>query len=108
MEPQKTQNTQNVGGALVGLGYVLNLEAGLAGVEQQAEMQGGSGAPSGRSDDSHGQKVSPVLAGIHLRVRRILRWYLPCLLPVQPCQLVDGCRGVRAGRSRLMIKPASI
>ena len=34
----------------------------------------------GAANDSFGQEVNPVLAGIHLRVLRVLRFHFPCLL----------------------------
>ena len=43
----------------------------------------------GAANDSFGQKISPVRAGLHLRVLRVLRFHFPCLLPPQPCQFVD-------------------
>jgi hypothetical protein len=43
----------------------------------------------GCANDSFGQEVNPVLADIHLRVLRVLRFHFPCLLPAQPCQFVD-------------------
>ena len=36
------------------------------------------------------QEVNPVPAGIHLRVLRILRFHLPCLLPAQPQRGLSG------------------
>jgi hypothetical protein len=35
----------------------------------------------GAANDSFGQEVNPVLADIHLRVLRVLRFHFPCLLP---------------------------
>jgi hypothetical protein len=46
----------------------------------------------GAANDSVGQEVNPVLAGIHLRVLRVLRFHFPCLLPAQPFQFVDASR----------------
>jgi hypothetical protein len=46
----------------------------------------------GAANNSFGQKVNPVLAGIHLRVLRVLRvlrFHFPFLLPAQPFQFVD-------------------
>ena len=34
----------------------------------------------GAANDSFGQGINPVLAGIHLRVLRVLRFHFPCLL----------------------------
>ena len=35
----------------------------------------------GAANDSFGQEANPVLADIHLRVLRVLRFHFPCLLP---------------------------
>jgi hypothetical protein len=50
----------------------------------------------GAANDSVGQEVNPVLAGIHLRALRVLRFHFPCLLPAQPFQFVDASSAAKA------------
>jgi hypothetical protein len=50
------------------------------------------------ANDPFGQEVSPVLAGIHLRVLRVLRFQFPSLLPAQACQFVDASSKDVGGR----------
>ena len=59
----------------------------------------------GAANDSFGQEVNPVLADIHLRVLRVLRFHLPCLLPAQPFQFVDASR---RSRSPVVFKAAFV
>ena len=69
----------------------------------------------GAANDSFGQEVNPVPAGIHLRVLRVLRvlrFHFPCLLPAQPCQFVDARCAAKAwmagppGQARWHASPA--
>jgi hypothetical protein len=54
----------------------------------------------GAANDSFGQEVDPVLAGIHSRVLRVLRFHFLVLLPAQPCQFVDASK---SGRNRAVV-----
>ena len=50
----------------------------------------------GAANDSFGQEVNLILAGINLRVPRDLRFHFPCLLPAQPFQFADASRRSRS------------
>jgi hypothetical protein len=51
----------------------------------------------GAADDLFRQQVNPTLVGIHLRVLRVLRFHVPCLLPAQACRFVDAGRAAVPG-----------
>jgi hypothetical protein len=57
----------------------------------------------GTANDSSGQEVNPVLAGLYLRVRRVLRFHFPCLLPEQPFQIVNASKSRAARRVDILV-----
>ena len=59
----------------------------------------------GAANDSFGQEVYPVLAGIYLRVLRVLRFHFPCLLPAQPFQFVDASSPAKTTLGVMLRRP---